>query len=80
MNVNWPEVWAFVWPILREGLIALLISILGLMGYDKIVPSRYARRSGDPKTAEGFVYQKHALEGKAEANKVVEGLHLGRRG
>jgi hypothetical protein len=60
VSIHWAEVWAFLWPILKQGLIALLVSILGLMGYDKIVPSRYARRSADPMTPEGAVYALHA--------------------
>ena len=69
MAINWAEVWAFVWPILRQGLVALLVSVLALLGYDKVVPSRYARRAGDPLTPEGFVYAKH----KGEAVKLRSG-------
>ena len=42
-GVDWEAVWAFLWPILKEGLIALLIALLSLLGYDKWVPSRYLR-------------------------------------
>ncbi len=42
-GINWPAVWEFVWPILKEGIIALLIAVLALLGYDKYVPSRYTR-------------------------------------
>ena len=41
--MDWARIWEFMWPIVREGLIALLISLLALLGYDKKVPSRYAR-------------------------------------
>ena len=50
-GIDWSAVWPFVWPIIRQGLIALLVTILGLLGYDKIVPSRYAR--GSSKKGEG---------------------------
>lgn len=42
-GIDWNAVWAFVWPILKEGIIALLIAVLALLGYDKYVPSRYTR-------------------------------------
>ena len=42
-QIDWPRVWQAVWPILREGLIAGLIAILALLGYDGLVPSRYYR-------------------------------------
>jgi len=45
-GVDWKAVWEFVWPILKEGLIALLVAILALLGYDSFVPSRYERRKG----------------------------------
>jgi hypothetical protein len=80
MAINWAEVWAFVWPILRQGLVALLVSILALLEYDKIVPSRYARRAGVAGTPEQFVSAKHRLEAKNVAGQMVEGLKLGKRG
>jgi hypothetical protein len=46
-KIDWPAVWEFVWPILKEGLIALLIAVLALLGYDKYVPSRYVRRENE---------------------------------
>jgi len=42
-GIDWNAVWQFVWPILKEGMIALLIALLALLGYDKYVPSRYTR-------------------------------------
>jgi len=46
MEIEWTELWKFAWPILRQGLIALLLALLTLLGYDKYVPSRLTR-SGD---------------------------------
>lgn len=43
-GIDWGAVWEFAWPILKQGLIALLIAVLSLLGYDKYVPSRYSRR------------------------------------
>jgi hypothetical protein len=41
MEIDWGAVWAFLWPILREALIALLMAILALLGYDKnVLPAR----------------------------------------
>jgi hypothetical protein len=45
-GVDWKAVWEFLWPILKEGLVALLIALLSLLGYDKLVPSRYVRDRG----------------------------------
>ena len=45
-QIDWQELWRLVWPILREGVIAALIAILALLGYDKGVPSRYYRDVG----------------------------------
>ena len=42
--MDWLLMWEFLWPVLREGLIALLVSLLALLGYDKVVPSRFKRR------------------------------------
>ena len=42
-GLDWSAIWVLVWPIVRQGLIALLVSILALLGYDKAVPSRYSR-------------------------------------
>jgi len=42
-GIDWNAVWAFVWPILKEGIIAFLVALLALLGYDKLVPSRYVR-------------------------------------
>ena len=44
-KINWQQVWEFLWPILREGLIAFLMALLALLGYDKAIPSRFVRRS-----------------------------------
>ena len=49
-EIDWGAVWAFVWPILKQALIAALVAILGLLGYDKYVPSRYERHEGRPKS------------------------------
>lgn len=46
-TINWSAVWTFVWPILKQGLIALLVAVLALLGYDEWVPSRYGRRGSD---------------------------------
>ncbi len=48
MTIDWSEVWRFAWPILKELLVALLLALLALLGYDKYVPSRLARRSDAP--------------------------------
>ena len=45
-GTDWALVWEFLWPILRQGLIALLMAILALLGYDKVVPSRFERSGG----------------------------------
>jgi hypothetical protein len=37
VSVNWSVIWAFLWPIVREALIALLMAILAILGYDKVV-------------------------------------------
>ena len=62
-EVDWAAVWRFVYPILKEGLVALLMAMLALLGYDKIVPSRYARRSGERGTPEAAVYALHRKGG-----------------
>ncbi len=80
MSVNWAEVWAFLWPILKQGLIALLVSVLAMLGYDKVVPSRYARRANVAGTPEQFVRVKGAKEADARALRMIEGLKLGRQG
>ena len=46
MELDWEMIWAFLWPMLREGLIALLVAVLALLGYDKVVPSRFKRNGG----------------------------------
>ena len=79
MTVNWAEVWAFVWPILKQGLVALLVSILALLEYDKNVPSRYARRSREAETPEAAVYARHLAEGAAAADRAIERVKLGRK-
>lgn len=42
-KINWPAVWEVLWPILKQGLIALLVALLAILGYDQKVPSRYVR-------------------------------------
>jgi len=79
MAIDWATVWAFLWPILKQGIVALLVSILALLEYDKLVPSRYARRSGEEMTPEYLIYAKHRAEGMRESSKMVEGLKLGKR-
>ena len=49
-GIEWEVIWRFVFPILKEGLIALLVAILALLGYDKLVPSRYVRLKGGEDT------------------------------
>jgi hypothetical protein len=46
--MNWEELWSVIWPILKETLIAALIAILALLGYDKYVPSRHWRKPFPP--------------------------------
>nr|MBC7245604.1 hypothetical protein [Chloroflexota bacterium] len=44
-EIDWSAVWAFVWPILKQALIAFLVALLALLGYDKKVASaRYVAR------------------------------------
>jgi hypothetical protein len=50
-SIDWGAVWEFMWPILREGIIAFLIALLALLGYDQVIPSRYMR-SGVESTAD----------------------------
>jgi hypothetical protein len=50
MTIDWSEVWRLAWPILKEMLVALLMALLTLLGYDRYVPSRLARRSDAPET------------------------------
>ena len=38
------EMWPLVWPVVRQMLIALLVTILSLLGYDTVVPSRFVRK------------------------------------
>lgn len=45
MNIDWGLVWQFLWPVAREALIALLMALLALLGYDHVVPSRYERKA-----------------------------------
>ena len=52
-GVDWKAVWEFLWPILKEGLIAFLVALLALLGYDKFVPSRYLRSELRMKQAKG---------------------------
>ena len=49
--MDWEVIWEFAWPVLRQALIALLVTVLGLLGYDKVVPSRSSR--GRSKEGEG---------------------------
>jgi len=42
--VDWKVVWEIAWPILKQLLIAVLVTLLGLLGYDQFVPSRFVRR------------------------------------
>ena len=42
-GTDWKAVWEFMWPIVKQGLIALLMAILTLLGYDKYIPSRSVR-------------------------------------
>ena len=47
--MDWEAVWEFFWPVLKQGLIALLVSLLALLGYDSVIPSRYTRAKGTKK-------------------------------
>ncbi len=39
--MNWEAVWTFVWPILKQALIAFLVAVLTLLGYDhQVLPGR----------------------------------------
>jgi uroporphyrinogen-III decarboxylase len=39
--MDWKIVWAFLWPILKQAVIALLVAILAILGYDaRILPGR----------------------------------------
>jgi hypothetical protein len=59
MNMDWKIVWAFLWPILKQALIALLVAILAILGYDtRVLPKRIL---GSLK-AMGFTVEKRARE------------------
>jgi hypothetical protein len=45
-SVDWRALWEWLWPIVREGLVAFLTALLALLGYDRYVPSRYYRDMG----------------------------------
>jgi hypothetical protein len=49
VSIDWGAVWQFVAPIVREAVIALLMAVLALLGYDKVVPSRFARLGREEK-------------------------------
>jgi hypothetical protein len=41
MSIDWAAVWAFVWPILKQAIIAMLVSALAILGYDtQLLPAR----------------------------------------
>ena len=41
MSVDWGAVWLFVWPILKQAIIAFLMAVLALLGYDReVLPGR----------------------------------------
>jgi hypothetical protein len=44
MSINWGAVWAFVWPILRQALIAFLVAVLALLGYDDVILPKRLRQ------------------------------------
>jgi hypothetical protein len=70
-GLDWELVWRFVWPILRQGLIALLMALLTLLGYDKYVPSRFARNGGEDelqrRVAASLMSGERALSGRKGA-------------
>ena len=72
-NLDWATVWRFLYPILREGLIALLLAVLALLGYDKYVPSRYARRSGETGTAEAATWARSLRAGGRALDAAADG-------
>ena len=53
MNVDWGRVWELVWPVVRQGLIALLVALLSLLGYDRYVPSRMGRTEASRQARRG---------------------------
>jgi hypothetical protein len=71
--VDWGLVWEFLWPILRQGLIALLMALLAVLGYDKVVPSRFERDGGAASLVEGLKADLGLTQGRAQA---VEDLGL----
>jgi len=79
-EVDWAAVWRFLYPILKEGLIALLMAVLALLGYDKIVPSRYARRSGERGTPEAAVYALSLRNNGRAVHAVADASTLHRKG
>lgn len=64
--MDWSSVWEFAWPILKEALIALLMAVLALLGYDHVVPSRYGRKE-PAQDVEGLRKRIAALERKRGA-------------
>ena len=44
MEIDWQYWWPIIWEILKPALIAAITALLGILGYDKTVPSRYERK------------------------------------
>ena len=77
-SIDWNAVLRFVWPIVREGLVALLVAILALLGYDKVVPSRFVRMP--PEERDGFMAGvSHGL-GPQDRSAMSGGVGLGECG
>jgi hypothetical protein len=41
VNINWGAIWEFVWPVLKQAVIAFLVALLALLRYDgSVLPRR----------------------------------------
>lgn len=72
-SIDWGAVWEFLWPILKEGIIAFLMALLALLGYDQLVPSRYMRRHPlEQAFPPGSIEAKPRKRAGSDARKVKE--------
>ena len=79
MSIDWGAVWQFLAPVLREAVIALLMAVLAVLGYDRVVPSRYGRRERAQDLA-GLYERMDAMEYVASARKARRSEDMGRSG
>lgn len=74
MSINWNAVWLFFLPILKQALIAALVALLAILGYDHQVLPQRLRQAGVGLVLNRAILRERARDGAYSRCPLLDGV------